>query len=114
LRPSDPDETGHAPLHPQRRFFCVRKEPSMAFAIRNLSVLAYANGFTLWHYRGGTERLADIRTDTFFGDAADMLASGDILMVSAAEGAQILCVAGLAAGPGAAAKPAGVTLARLA
>jgi hypothetical protein len=25
----------------------------MAFAIRNLSVLAYANGFTLWHYKSG-------------------------------------------------------------
>ena len=29
----------------------------MVFAVRNLSVLAYANGFTLWHYKGGKERL---------------------------------------------------------
>ena len=29
----------------------------MAFAIRNLSVLAYANGFTLWHYKSGSDRL---------------------------------------------------------
>ena len=29
----------------------------MAFAIRNLSVLAYANGFTLWHYKAGNDRL---------------------------------------------------------
>ena len=29
----------------------------MAFAIRNLSVLAYANGFTLWHYKAGKDRL---------------------------------------------------------
>ena len=29
----------------------------MAFAIRNLSVLAYANGFTLWHYKSGRDRL---------------------------------------------------------
>ena len=29
----------------------------MAFAIRNLSVLAYANGFTLWHYKSGKDSL---------------------------------------------------------
>ena len=29
----------------------------MAFAIRNLSVLAYANGFTLWHYKAGRDPL---------------------------------------------------------
>jgi hypothetical protein len=23
----------------------------MSFALRNLGVLAYANGFTLWHYK---------------------------------------------------------------
>jgi len=33
----------------------------MAFAIRNLSVLAYANGFTLWHYKAGRDRLDRVR-----------------------------------------------------
>ena len=32
----------------------------MAFAIRNLSVLAYANGFTLWHYKAGKDRLEQV------------------------------------------------------
>jgi len=32
----------------------------MAFAIRNLSVLAYANGFTLWHYKAGKDRLPQV------------------------------------------------------
>ena len=32
----------------------------MAFAIRNLSVLAYANGFTLWHYKAGKDRLGQV------------------------------------------------------
>jgi hypothetical protein len=27
----------------------------MAFSLRNLSVLAYANGFTLWHYKAGND-----------------------------------------------------------
>ena len=58
----------------------------MAFAIRNLSVLAYAQGFTLWHYKGATITLAKIRAPGFFDGAADMLASGDMLMVSASDG----------------------------
>ena len=57
----------------------------MAFAIRNLSVLAYANGFTLWHYRGAEEPLAAINAAGFFADAADMLCTGDIVMVTAQE-----------------------------
>jgi len=64
----------------------------MTFAIRNLSVLAYANGFTLWHYKAGTERLATVVARDFFADAADMLASGDLVMISAADGARIVVV----------------------
>ena len=73
----------------------------MAFAIRNLSVLAYANGFTLWHYRGAEEPLAAINAAGFFADAADMLCTGDIVMVTAQEDARILAVA-YAVTPGAA------------
>ena len=53
----------------------------MAFAIRNLSVLAYANGFTLWHYKAGKVRLNQVEKSDFFADAADMLAEGDMMMV---------------------------------
>jgi hypothetical protein len=65
----------------------------MAFAIRNLSVLAYANGFTLWHYKGGRDRLAQVEKLDFFADAADMLAEGDMMMITAADGGRILSVA---------------------
>lgn len=65
----------------------------MAFAIRNLSVLAYANGFTLWHYKAGVDRLDAIGTRDFFADAADMLAAGDMLMISATDGARVMAVA---------------------
>ena len=65
----------------------------MAFAIRNLSVLAYANGFTLWHYKAGGDPLARVQAPDFFADAADMLANGDIMMVSAEEGGRIMCIA---------------------
>jgi hypothetical protein len=65
----------------------------MVFAIRNLSVLAYANGFTLWHYKAGKERLDTVAKPNFFASAADMLAVGDLMIISAADGARILCVA---------------------
>ena len=65
----------------------------MSFAIRNLSVLAYAQGFTLWHYRAGAARLDDTGTDGFFDAAADMFAVGDMLMISAVDGGRMVCVA---------------------
>ena len=37
----------------------------MAFAIRDLSVLAYANGFTLWHYKTEKNSLSDAARDNF-------------------------------------------------
>jgi len=64
----------------------------MAFAIRNLSVLAYANGFTLWHYKAGRDQLEQVEALDFFSDASDMLAEGDMMMVSASDGGRILCV----------------------
>ena len=43
----------------------------MAFAIRDLSVLAYANGFTLWHYKtAGT--LAATGAPGYFAEAGDI------------------------------------------
>ena len=64
----------------------------MAFAVRNLSVLAYANGFTLWHYKAGQDAMGRVELPGFFGGAADMLAGGDMLMVSALDGARMLSI----------------------
>jgi hypothetical protein len=64
----------------------------MAFAIRNLSVLAYAQGFTLWHYKAGAAKLAQVARGGFFNHAADMFATGDMLMVSSAEGGRMFFV----------------------
>jgi len=63
----------------------------MPFSIRNLSVLAYANGFTLWHYKLGVGN-CDAVDPGFFDDASDMLISGDMLMVSSATGGRMLCI----------------------
>jgi hypothetical protein len=60
----------------------------MRFALRDLSVLAYAQGFTLWHYRVGNVDM--VAGAGFFDDAADMIASGDMLLVSSPLGGRIL------------------------
>ena len=70
----------------------------MAFAIRNLSVLAYANGFTLWHYKAGEDQLETVGARGFFADAADMLAAGDLMMISSQDGARIVCIRSRAGG----------------
>ena len=74
----------------------------MAFAIRNLSVLAYAQGFTLWHYRANVPTLGatlvqpvdvvEVSQPGFFDSAADMLASGDMLLVSTPAAGAVLFV----------------------
>lgn len=51
----------------------------MAYNAKNLSVLAYANGFTLWHY-GTTDTAAVVDTAGYFDSAADMLRAGDIII----------------------------------
>ena len=51
------------------------------FKARNLSVLAYANGFTLWHYIT-PDFAADVDTAGYFADARDMLRVGDIIIAN--------------------------------
>jgi hypothetical protein len=51
----------------------------MAYNAKNLSVLAYANGFTLWHY-GTTDTAAVVDTAGYFNTAADMLRVGDMII----------------------------------
>jgi hypothetical protein len=65
----------------------------MSFALRNLCVLAYANGFTLWHYKAGPDPLDDVAEQGFFADAADMLTAGDMIMISAQDGGRLAAVA---------------------
>ena len=65
----------------------------MSFAIRNLSVLAYANGFTLWHYKAEQDSLQALRNPGYFDEATDMLAGGDMVLASAPGGSGVLCIA---------------------
>jgi len=67
--------------------------PSARFAISNLSVLAYAPGFRLWHYKAGKFGVNAVAADGFFFGASDMLAVGDMILVSAVDGGRMLAVA---------------------
>ena len=53
----------------------------MAYSPRNLSVLAYANGFTLWHYTT-IDTAATTDTTGYFNTAADMLRVGDLILAN--------------------------------
>ena len=70
----------------------------MTFCVRNLSVLAYANGFTLWHYNASADTRAEMCERGFFDAGADMLADGDIVLVSSSDGGGMWHVRSDAAG----------------
>tara|TARA_R100000664_G_scaffold31749_1_gene45707 strand:- start:832 stop:1098 length:267 start_codon:yes stop_codon:yes gene_type:complete len=54
----------------------------MAYTASGLSVLATANGFTLWHY-STTDTIATCNSAGYFtGDAVNMLAVRDIIIIS--------------------------------
>ena len=57
----------------------------MAFVQKNLSVLAYANGFTLWHYTT-PDKAAEVNATGYFNFAADMLRPGDMILCNSSTG----------------------------
>ncbi len=52
----------------------------MSVSLRNLSVLNYTNGFTLWHYQASSLPVA--LSPGFFDDAHSMLKDGDLILIS--------------------------------
>ena len=56
----------------------------MAFNSRNLSVIAYAQGFTLWYYKTG-DYLKDIQDGYFPKNALDLMNVGDIIIINAGD-----------------------------
>ncbi len=53
----------------------------MAYKFSDLSVLAYANNFTLWHYTS-VDNTATIAAAGYFNSAADMLRVGDLIIIN--------------------------------
>lgn len=73
----------------------------MAFQSKDLSVLAYANGFTLWHYTTA-DAATVVDTTGYFNGASDLLRVGDMVLANTGTGASpaggMLVVATNAAG----------------
>lgn len=53
----------------------------MAYSSENLSVLAYSNSFTLWHYKSEDLDTAVVAA-SYFDEASDMLRVGDMILVN--------------------------------
>lgn len=51
----------------------------MSFKSSNLSVLAYANGFTLWHYVTADN---SVTTANYFDNASDLLRVNDLIIAN--------------------------------
>ena len=60
----------------------------MAYSPSHLSALAYANGFTLWHYKT-PDLAATVDTTGYFNQAANMLRVGDFIFANTNTGATI-------------------------
>ncbi|MEI6559983.1 MAG: hypothetical protein WCO00_16415 [Rhodospirillaceae bacterium] len=72
----------------------------MAYLSKNLSVLAYANGFTLWHYTT-PDAATTVDSAGYFNAAADMVRVGDMILANTDTGSTcatgVFVVAGIAA-----------------
>ncbi|WP_291295706.1 hypothetical protein [Elioraea sp.] len=64
----------------------------MPFDVQKLSVLAYANGFTLWHYRNDADSRAAILAPGYFDSSAHLLRRGDMLLTRSSDSFAILHV----------------------
>lgn len=60
----------------------------MSFTNQNFSVMAYANGFTLWNYNTD-DTLSTVKTAGYFNDVASFARVGDIILVVAGKSTTI-------------------------
>ncbi len=63
----------------------------MAFQNKNLSVIAYANGFTLWHYKENAT-LATITASGYFSSVKTLMNTGDIILINGSDGTSIKAI----------------------
>lgn len=60
----------------------------MAFKKNNLSVFAYANGFTLWHYVTKTDKIKDLESTerpSYFLPVRNLMNTGDIIILNGSD-----------------------------
>ena len=63
----------------------------MAFQNKNLSVIAYANDFTLWHYKESAT-LATITASGYFSSLKNLMNTGDMILINGSNGSAIKVV----------------------
>lgn len=56
----------------------------MSMDSKNLSVLAYSNGFTLWHYKS-TDAKTVVETSGYFNKVSNIFNVGDVIFASLGE-----------------------------
>lgn len=56
----------------------------MAFQNKNLSVIAYANGFTLWHYAENAT-VAAITASGYFDNVKSLVNTGDVIIINGSD-----------------------------
>ena len=61
----------------------------MAFQNKNLSVIAYANGFTLWHYASVKETMSTITVNGYFNSVRTLMNIGDVIIINASDNTTI-------------------------
>ncbi len=61
----------------------------MSFLPKDLSVLAYANNFTLWHYKTDDQNAL---TDNYFSKASGMLRASDLIICQENQSTRFLVV----------------------
>lgn len=64
----------------------------MAFQNKNLSVIAYANGFTLWHY-AANETMATITASGYFNIVKTLINTGDVIIINGSDKTSIKKIA---------------------
>ena len=65
----------------------------MAYINKDMSVIAYANGFTLWHYKTNKDSIKDILEDSkYFSVIYTLCNAGDIIIVNSKDETAFLVI----------------------
>ena len=65
----------------------------MAYKNKDMSVIAYANGWTMWHYKNYDDTIENIINDTkYFGKIYTLINQGDVIIVNAKDKTKQLVV----------------------
>lgn len=64
----------------------------MAFQNKNMSVIAFTNGFTYWHYSTITDSYEDVIMSGYFNPIKHLMAVGDLITIVTRETTNTLYV----------------------